>query len=121
MHQLDDRTYLSATESKFRAKIGGLELRFGFGIVALWDCGSRVADCRRLGGVEDSRTRADGRWLGDSVQRWPVLISSDLLHPPLHRDDHLRSRSEPGVGDDDISVLSALTPCWQAVQPGTVF
>ncbi|KAL8204455.1 hypothetical protein R6Q57_010078 [Mikania cordata] len=41
--------------------------------------------------------------------------SSDPLHPPLHRDDHFGSRSEPVVGDDDRSVLSALThsgrPC----------
>ncbi|KAL8199535.1 hypothetical protein R6Q57_013103 [Mikania cordata] len=53
---------------------------------------------------------------GDDDQR-----SSDPLHPPLHRDYHLRSRPEPGVGDDDKFVLSALTHCSQAVQPDTVF
>ncbi|KAL8213930.1 hypothetical protein R6Q57_003379 [Mikania cordata] len=47
--------------------------------------------------------------------------SSDQIHPPVHRDDHLRSRPDPGVGNYDRSLLSALTPSRQAVQPGTVF
>ncbi|KAL8231709.1 hypothetical protein R6Q57_001487 [Mikania cordata] len=47
--------------------------------------------------------------------------SSDQIHPPVHRDDHLRSRPVAGVGDYDRSILSALTPRRQAVQPGTVF
>ncbi|KAL8232369.1 hypothetical protein R6Q57_002147 [Mikania cordata] len=47
--------------------------------------------------------------------------SSDQIRPPVHSDDHLRSRPEPGVGDYDRSLLSALTHCTPAVQPGTVF
>ncbi|KAL8210114.1 hypothetical protein R6Q57_006846 [Mikania cordata] len=47
--------------------------------------------------------------------------SSDQIHPPVHRDDHLRSRPVAGVGDYDRSILSALTPRKQAVQPVTVF
>ncbi|KAL8218096.1 hypothetical protein R6Q57_021469 [Mikania cordata] len=47
--------------------------------------------------------------------------SSDQIHTPVHRDDHLRSRPEPGVGDYDRSLLSALTFSRQAVQPCTVF
>ncbi|KAL8196730.1 hypothetical protein R6Q57_024493 [Mikania cordata] len=47
--------------------------------------------------------------------------SSDQIHPPVHRDDHLRSRPVAGVGDYDRSILSALTPRRLAVQPGTVF
>ncbi|KAL8210491.1 hypothetical protein R6Q57_004928 [Mikania cordata] len=54
--------------------------------------------------------------MGDDDQR-----SSDSLHPPLHRVDHIKSRPEPGVGDDDRSVLSSLTQDWQAMQPGTMF
>ncbi|KAD3337992.1 hypothetical protein E3N88_33513 [Mikania micrantha] len=45
---------------------------------------------------------------GDDHQR-----SSYSIYPPLHRDDHLRSRTEPGVGDDDGFVLSSLTHDWQ--------
>ncbi|KAL8200322.1 hypothetical protein R6Q57_011661 [Mikania cordata] len=47
--------------------------------------------------------------------------SSDQIHPPVHSDDHLRSRPEPGVSDYDRSLLSALTYRRPAVQPGTVF
>ncbi|KAL8204550.1 hypothetical protein R6Q57_010173 [Mikania cordata] len=38
----------------------------------------------------------------------------------MHRDDHLRSRPIAGVGDDDRSILFALTPRRQAVQPAMV-
>ncbi|KAL8229000.1 hypothetical protein R6Q57_013900, partial [Mikania cordata] len=37
--------------------------------------------------------------------------SSDQIHPPVHSDDHLRLRPEPGVGDYDRSLVSALTHC----------
>ncbi|KAL8231971.1 hypothetical protein R6Q57_001749, partial [Mikania cordata] len=64
-----------------------------------------------------------GQHMEMSIEQFVVHLddqrSSDSLDPPLHRDDYLKSRIEPGVGDGDIFVLSSLIHDWQAVQPCT--